>query len=52
MANVAFLDGHVETKSEVPVPTPAWAAQAQIDAMRAQYQLGFIGDTDIAYEGQ
>lgn len=52
VANIAFLDGHVETKSEVPVPTPAWGAQAQINAMRAQHHLGFISDTDVAYEGQ
>jgi prepilin-type processing-associated H-X9-DG protein/prepilin-type N-terminal cleavage/methylation domain-containing protein len=51
VANTAFLDGHVETRSDVSVPTPAWGAQSQIDALRQQHRLGFISDTDIAYEG-
>ena len=51
MANVAFLDGHVELTAEVEVPTPAWGAQAQVDAERRKHRLGFISATDIKYEG-
>ncbi|MCI0683448.1 MAG: DUF1559 domain-containing protein [Gemmataceae bacterium] len=51
-ANVAFLDGHVELMTEVDVPTPAsWGAQSQVDALRRQHRLGFIGTTDEKYEG-
>jgi prepilin-type N-terminal cleavage/methylation domain-containing protein/prepilin-type processing-associated H-X9-DG protein len=53
VANIAFLDGHVETRSEVAVATPiSWGAAAQVDALRRQHQLGFISATDVAYEGQ
>jgi prepilin-type N-terminal cleavage/methylation domain-containing protein/prepilin-type processing-associated H-X9-DG protein len=53
VANIAFLDGHVETRTEVPVATPAsWGAAAQVDALRRQHQLGFIATTDEAYEGR
>ncbi len=52
VANVAFLDGHVETKVEVPVATPAWPEQAQVDSFRRQHRLGFLGDTDLVYEGR
>ncbi len=51
VANIAFLDGHVETKTEVPVATPPWPQQSQVDALRGRYHLGFISATDIAYEG-
>jgi prepilin-type N-terminal cleavage/methylation domain-containing protein/prepilin-type processing-associated H-X9-DG protein len=53
VANIAFLDGHVETRTEVPVATPsAWAQAAQVDALRKQHQLGFISSTDLEYEGK
>jgi prepilin-type N-terminal cleavage/methylation domain-containing protein/prepilin-type processing-associated H-X9-DG protein len=53
VANIAFLDGHVETRSEVMVPTPStWAQQAQVDQFRQQYHLGFIDSTDVSYAGQ
>lgn len=51
MANVAFLDGHVELMSEVPVATPSWGAQSQVDAERRKHRLGFISATDEKYEG-
>ena len=48
--NVAFLDGHVEAKSEVPVPTPAgW--DANVDVYRRKYNLGFPFATESAYDG-
>jgi prepilin-type N-terminal cleavage/methylation domain-containing protein/prepilin-type processing-associated H-X9-DG protein len=53
VANVAFLDGHVETRTEVPVPTPSsWGAKSDVDDWRQKQRLGFISDTDIAYEGR
>ena len=50
-ANVAFLDGHVEAMSEVPVATPA-GFDPNVDAFRKQYQLGFPFATETPYNGQ
>ena len=53
VGNVAFLDGHVEALTEVPVATPSsWGQAAQVDQMRQQHRLGFISATDVAYEGR
>ena len=46
VANVAFLDGHVEARTEVPVPSPAgWNAEA--NAMRARAVLGYLSDQSV-----
>jgi prepilin-type N-terminal cleavage/methylation domain-containing protein/prepilin-type processing-associated H-X9-DG protein len=51
VASVSFLDGHVETRSEVPVPSPsAWSAAA--NQLRAQMRLGYLADTNLPYEGR
>jgi prepilin-type N-terminal cleavage/methylation domain-containing protein/prepilin-type processing-associated H-X9-DG protein len=51
IANVAFVDGHVDTQTEVPVASPAsWSAAA--NALRAQMQLGYLANTNTPYEGQ
>ena len=51
MANVAYLDGHVEAKSEVPVATPAgW--DPNVDDSRKRYGLGFPTDVEAPYDGQ
>lgn len=50
-ANVAFVDGHVETRTEVPVASPSWCGAA-FDAARTQYKLGFLANTDFPYKGQ
>ncbi len=51
LANVAFLDGHVETLTMVAVtPDPSWPASF-IAAMQ-QSNLGFPTNSDVAYLGQ
>ncbi|MBI3824121.1 MAG: DUF1559 domain-containing protein [Planctomycetes bacterium] len=51
LANVGFLDGHVEALAEVPVASPAsWSAAA--NALRAQMQLGYLASTNTSYEGK
>jgi prepilin-type processing-associated H-X9-DG protein/prepilin-type N-terminal cleavage/methylation domain-containing protein len=51
VANVAFLDGHVEALAEVPVPTPAtW--DPNVDSHRKQYNLGFPFAAETSYDGQ
>jgi prepilin-type N-terminal cleavage/methylation domain-containing protein/prepilin-type processing-associated H-X9-DG protein len=50
LANVAFLDGHVESMSEVPVASPAsWSATT--NALRAQLHLGYLANTNTPYTG-
>jgi prepilin-type N-terminal cleavage/methylation domain-containing protein/prepilin-type processing-associated H-X9-DG protein len=50
-ANVAFLDGHVEARSEAPFPSPAsWSAAA--NALRAKLQIGYLADVNLPYEGR
>lgn len=44
VANVAFLDGHLENRTEVPFPSPAsWSAQA--NALRTQLSIGYLDAT-------
>jgi uncharacterized protein (TIGR00290 family)/prepilin-type N-terminal cleavage/methylation domain-containing protein/prepilin-type processing-associated H-X9-DG protein len=51
VANVAFLDGHVEALAEVAVATPAgW--DANVDTFRQKYNLGFPFATEVPYNGQ
>jgi uncharacterized protein (TIGR00290 family)/prepilin-type N-terminal cleavage/methylation domain-containing protein/prepilin-type processing-associated H-X9-DG protein len=51
VGNVAFLDGHVEPLMEANVPTPAgW--DANVDAYRRKYKLGFPFTTETPYNGQ
>jgi prepilin-type processing-associated H-X9-DG protein/prepilin-type N-terminal cleavage/methylation domain-containing protein len=51
VANVAFLDGHVEAMTAVPVATPAgW--DPNVDAFRQKYNLGFPFATETPYNGQ
>jgi prepilin-type N-terminal cleavage/methylation domain-containing protein/prepilin-type processing-associated H-X9-DG protein len=46
MANVSYLDGHVEARSEVPVPSPAhWNAAA--NALRARMRIGFVDSRSV-----
>lgn len=41
VANVSFLDGHVETRSEIVMPPPdSWNAAAE--ALRARLNIGYI----------
>ncbi len=51
LANVAFLDGHVETRTEVPVASPpGWSAL--FNQARAKHRLGFLADVDGPYTGE
>jgi prepilin-type N-terminal cleavage/methylation domain-containing protein/prepilin-type processing-associated H-X9-DG protein len=50
VANVAYMDGHVESKTQVPVPTPAMYPP-ELDAMRQQYNLGYVTDSLTPYRG-
>ena len=50
-ANVSFLDGHVEARTEVPFPSPpAWGAAA--NALRARLAIGYLADNNVPYEGR
>jgi prepilin-type N-terminal cleavage/methylation domain-containing protein/prepilin-type processing-associated H-X9-DG protein len=50
LANVAFLDGHVETQTEVPFLSPAsWSAAA--NALRSRLGLGYLADNNTPYTG-
>lgn len=44
-ANVAFLDGHVETKQEVFVPSAFWWP-ADANALRAKLGIGYLAERD------
>jgi prepilin-type N-terminal cleavage/methylation domain-containing protein/prepilin-type processing-associated H-X9-DG protein len=50
VANVSYLDGHVEARTEVPVPTPP-AFPPVVDQMRKQYRLGFVTANPVDYTG-
>jgi prepilin-type N-terminal cleavage/methylation domain-containing protein/prepilin-type processing-associated H-X9-DG protein len=51
VANVGFLDGHVEALAQASVPTPAgW--DPNVDVYRQKYQLGFPFATETPYSGQ
>ncbi len=49
-ANVAFLDGHVESRVEVPVASPAGWSDA-FNQARQQYHLGFLDASERPYKG-
>lgn len=49
-ANVSFLDGHVEARTDAGVATPA-SYPAIVDQMRQQYRLGFVTANPNDYTG-
>ncbi|MSR60681.1 MAG: DUF1559 domain-containing protein [Planctomycetaceae bacterium] len=49
VANVAFLDGHVETRPRSWVQPAPWNAAPQVQMMRDK-QLGYVGDDDSLYD--
>jgi prepilin-type processing-associated H-X9-DG protein len=51
LANVAFLDGHVEPLGEVPVASPSGWSTAAND-LRAQLHIGYLADTTLPYAGK
>ncbi|MCI0380044.1 MAG: DUF1559 domain-containing protein [Gemmataceae bacterium] len=51
VANVAFVDGHVETKIEVAFPSPpSWPVAA--NDLRAKLRIGYLANTNLPYEGR
>lgn len=48
-ANVAYVDGHVETKSPSFITLPFWFTSQDIQANR-DHNLGFIGEDDTLYD--
>ncbi|MSU79003.1 MAG: DUF1559 domain-containing protein [Gemmataceae bacterium] len=51
LANVAYLDGHVDVRTEVIVASPTtWTAAA--NTLRAQNNIGYLATTNFPYEGR
>jgi prepilin-type N-terminal cleavage/methylation domain-containing protein/prepilin-type processing-associated H-X9-DG protein len=51
VANVAFVDGHVETRTPVDKLSVAPFDQTVWDAAKVKFQLGFLADTTFPYSG-
>lgn len=50
LANAAFLDGHIETRSEVDFPDPAgWPAAASV--LRKKLSIGYLSASNMPYDG-
>jgi prepilin-type N-terminal cleavage/methylation domain-containing protein/prepilin-type processing-associated H-X9-DG protein len=50
LANVAYLDGHIEADQEVFVASPSsWSAAA--NALRTQLAIGYLSDNNAMYTG-
>lgn len=52
VANVAFLDGHVESRRPVDVPSVSPFSQAVWDVNKTKYTLGFLADNTFPYTGR
>jgi prepilin-type N-terminal cleavage/methylation domain-containing protein/prepilin-type processing-associated H-X9-DG protein len=52
VANVAFLDGHVESRRPVDIPSVSPFKQEVWDANKTKYSLGFLADNTFPYTGQ
>jgi prepilin-type N-terminal cleavage/methylation domain-containing protein/prepilin-type processing-associated H-X9-DG protein len=53
LANVAFLDGHVEPKRPVDIPMPPGTfPQAVWDQYKGQFNLGFLDTSNYPYIGE
>jgi prepilin-type processing-associated H-X9-DG protein/prepilin-type N-terminal cleavage/methylation domain-containing protein len=50
VANVSFLDGHIENRSEAPFPSPAFWSTAAND-LRARLAIGYLADNNTPYFG-
>ena len=50
LANVAFLDGHVESMTEVPFPSPAYWPQSAND-LRTRLRVGYLANVNLPYTG-
>ncbi len=52
LANVAFVDGHVESRPPTDVPAVAPFPQAVWNAAKAQWSLGFLSTSPFEYVGK
>lgn len=48
-ANVAYVDGHVETQSPSSIALPVWFTPEDIQANK-DHNLGFVGEDDALYD--
>ncbi len=51
VANVAMLDGHVETRTPVQIPTVAPFNDAVWNTARTKWNLGFLASDSFMYDG-
>ncbi|MBN9522336.1 DUF1559 domain-containing protein [bacterium] len=52
VCNVGFVDGHVETRRPVEVPSVAPFDQTTWNASKTKFSLGFLADTTTPYTGR
>ncbi len=52
VANVAFVDGHVETRTPLDVPSVSPFSQTVWETARVQWSLGFLSNNPFEYVGQ
>lgn len=52
IANVAFVDGHVETRTPVDVPSAAPFTQSVWDIAKVKWALGLLSNNPFEYVGQ
>ena len=52
VCNVAFVDGHVENRRPIDLPSIAPFNQATWDAAKGKFALGFLSTDDTSYTGQ
>jgi prepilin-type N-terminal cleavage/methylation domain-containing protein/prepilin-type processing-associated H-X9-DG protein len=52
VANVSFLDGHVESRTPVDLPSIAPFNQATWDAAKVKFSLGFLSNSPSEYVGR
>lgn len=50
-ATVSFLDGHIESRTEVFFPTPSTWSIASSDLAK-KLKIGYLSDTNMAYDGK
>ncbi|MSR30223.1 MAG: DUF1559 domain-containing protein [Gemmataceae bacterium] len=48
---VSFLDGHVETRTEVAVANPSWWP-ASANKVKQDLRIGYLADSNIPYDGK
>ena len=52
VANVAFADGHVETRRPTDLPSVSPFPQSVWDAAKTKYSLGFLSNIPLEYTGR